>query len=133
MLIAGFVIFFIGIIFIISYPINMNKNSRCTAQTQGTLTDIRGRFNSQGSTKDLHVYTYFVNGIEYRLETLDYSLQDTNIGDICTIWYNPLKPEDAQAFHGSNSYLKTLLLIGIVLFFLGIVFTCIGFHQQFIL
>ncbi len=78
MLIAGFVIFFIGIIFIISYPINMNKNSRCTAQTQGTLTDIRGRFNSQGSKKDLHAYTYFVNGIEYRLETLDYSLQGTN-------------------------------------------------------
>ncbi|WP_036608240.1 DUF3592 domain-containing protein [Oribacterium sp. P6A1] len=133
MFIASIVSFFIGIIFIISYPINKAKNARCTAQTQGTLTEVRGRYNSQGSLKDMHVYTYYVNSIEYRLETLDHSLQVNNIGDTCTIWYDPLRPEYAQAFHGSDKYLLTLLFIGMAMILLGIVLLCTGFIQQFIL
>ena len=81
----------------------------------------------------MHVYYYQVNGIGYQLETLDHSAQVKKIGDYCTIWYNPAKPKDAQAFRGSDKYLKTLLKIGIVMLLLGIVMTCFCFAQQFIL
>ncbi len=131
MLIAGIVVLFIGFIFIISYPINRKKNTRCTMETQGTLVDIRGRFNSKGRLKSMHVYSYQVDGEEYQLETLDYSPDAENVGDVCTIWYNPDRPEDAQAFRGSNKYLKTLLIIGLVLEVLGIVLSFIGCAQAF--
>ena len=106
---------FVGFILIISYPINKKKNARCTAQTQGMLRDIRRRYDSDGRRKSKHVYSYQVDGVEYLLETLDHSLEVENIGDVCTIWYNPAKPQDAQAFRGSDTYLKIILIIGIVM------------------
>ena len=133
MIIAGFMVFVIGVIFIISYPINRKKNARCSEQTQGTLSAIRERNNSKGSLKDMHVYSYSVDGTEYQLKTLDHSQEVDRVGDSCTIWYNPANPQDAQAFHGSDKYLKALLLIGIVLALLGIILICSGFVQQFIL
>ena len=133
MLIAGVVLFFIGIVLIICYPINKRKNARCTEQTQGMLSDIRRRYNSKGSLKSMHIYSYQVNGVKYRLETLDYSPQVRRIGDPCTIWYNPSKPKDAQAYRGSDKYLKTLLLIGVGLTLLGIIVICFGFVREFIL
>lgn len=132
MLIAGFVLFVIGVILIICYPINKIKNSRCTAQTQGVLVDIRRRYSSKGPRKSMHVYSYEVDGVDYRLKTLDHSLEAHKVGDECTIWYNPTKPQDAQAFHGSDKYLRTLLLIGIALLLLSLVVTCVGFYQQVI-
>ncbi|MDO5131959.1 MAG: DUF3592 domain-containing protein [Eubacteriales bacterium] len=133
MIIAGFMVFVIGVIFIISYPINKRKNARCTGQTQGMLVEIRRRYGSKGRRKSMHVYSYSVNGIEYMLKTLDYSPQADRVGDVCPIWYNPAKPEDAQAFHGTDKYLRTLLIIGIVMVLLGMFLTCLGFVQQFIL
>ena len=133
MTIAGFVLFFIGFILIICYPVNKKKNARCSAQTQGKLSEIRRRHNSSGSLKDMHVYSYQVDGIEYQLRTLDHSLQVNEVGDPCTIWYNPAKPKDAQAFRGSDQYLKILLFIGIALLLLGIFLICISFVRQFIL
>ena len=126
MIITGFAIFFIGAVLVICYPINKRKNARCTAQTQGVLKEIRARYNSSGSIKDMHVYSYQVNGIEYRLKTLDHSLQVSGIGDSCTIWYNPAKPKDAQAFRGSDKYLRIFLIIGIVFTLLGIVLFILG-------
>lgn len=133
MLIVGFMVFAIGIILIICYPINKRKNNRCSAQTQGVLEDIRRRYNSEGRTKDMHVYSYRVDGIVYELKTLDHSLQVSRVGDTCTIWYNPKKPQDAQAFRGSDKYLKSILFVGIGLVLLGILLTCIGFVWQYIL
>lgn len=126
MAIAGLVLFFVGIILVVCYPINKKKNARCSAQTQGVLSGIRPRFDSEGSQKDAHIYTYYVNGVQYQLETVDYSFKDTTVGDECTIWYNPAKPQDAQAFRGSDKYLKNMLLIGIVLILAGIVVPLIG-------
>lgn len=132
MLIAGFMVFCIGIILIICYPYNKKKNARCSAQTQGMLTDIRRRYSSKGVNKSMHVYSYNVNGVTYQLETIDHSLQVNDIGDTCPIWYNPAKPQDAQAFRGSDKYLKIILLVGIGLVLLGLILTWIGFVQQFI-
>ena len=128
MWVAGIVVFFIGLVLIISYSYNKRKNARCIAQTQGVLSNVRARYNSEGSLKDAHVYTYHVNGIEYRLATTDHSPQAERIGDTCTIWYNPTKPKDAQAYRGTDSYLRKFLIIGlamvpvgIVLFFIGVI------------
>ena len=129
MAIAGIVALFVGFILVICYPINKKKNSRCTAQTQGFLSDVQARFNSNGSQKSMHVYTYQVNGIEYQLKTLDYSPEAERVGDACTIWYNPEKPEDAQAYRASDGYLKVLLYVGLALIPLGIVLIIIGLVQ----
>ena len=126
MIIAGFALFFIGAMLVICYPINKRKNARCIAQTQGVLKEIRARYNSSGSIKDMHVYSYQVDGTEYRLKTLDHSQQVSKVGDSCTIWYNPQRPKDAQAFRGSDQYLRILLIIGIVLILLGIVLFLFG-------
>ena len=45
MAIAGFALFIfgVGVILVIVAPIGKRKNKRCSAQTQGTLREIRGR------------------------------------------------------------------------------------------
>lgn len=126
MLIVAIVVLFVGVIFVICYPYNKRKNARCTAQTQGMLLDVQRRFNSKGSLKSAHVYSYQVDGVDYQLKTLDYSPEVHAIGDSCTIWYNPDKPQDAQAYRGSDEYLKTLLIIGIALIVLGILLAIFG-------
>ena len=133
MAIAGFVTLFVGLVLIICYPINKKKNARCAAQTQGTLSDIRRRYGTGGNLKNMHVYTYHVDGIEYQLRTLDHSPEAHRIGDVCTIWYNPAKPKDAQAFRGSDKYLKILLLVGVALLLLGILLFCLAFVLEFVL
>ncbi len=133
MMLAGVVALFIGVILIICYPINKKKNARCSMQAQGVLRGIVERHDSDGSLKDAHVYSYNVNGVEYQLQTTDHNLEVHQAGDTCTIWYNPANPQDAQAFRGSDKYLKILLIIGIVMTLLGFLFICVGFVQQFIL
>ena len=91
------------------------------------LSDIRIRFDSEGMKKSKHVYTYSVDGVEYKLETVDHSLEVNDIGDSCTIWYNPKKPQDTQAFRGSDKYLKILLYAGLAAVLLGIVLIVAGF------
>lgn len=126
MWVIGLVVLFIGVILVICYPINKNKNNRCTAETKGVLENIQARFNSKGVQKPMHIYSYEVDGVRYELKTLDYSPQVAYVGDSCTIWFNPDKPEDAQAYRGSDKYLKTLLYIGLALIPLGILLTIVG-------
>ncbi len=131
MLIAAFVVFVVGLILIICYPINKSKNRRCSAQTEGILVNILQKLNDDGVHQSKHVYSYRVNGVEYQLKTLDHSPEAHQIGDHCTIWYNPAKPKDAQAFRGSDKYLKTILYVGLGLVLLGIVLTFVGFALAF--
>lgn len=54
----------------------------------------------------------------------------SEIGDSCTIWYNPAKPKDAQPFHyESNKVYRIILVVGIVLTLLGIILTMVGLSQ----
>ena len=129
--VIGFCLFVIGLCFIISYPINKRKNSRCTAQTQGELVSVIERENSEGPTKDLHVYSYRVNEIEYQFKTLEHSMEADRAGDSCTIWYDPAKPEHAQAYRASVKYLKSLLIIGIIMLILGVVLPFVGLILSF--
>ena len=129
--IVGIVLWFVGLVFVISYPINKKKNARCTEQTQGTLVGFQERYNSSGRLPSEHVYSYSVDGVEYQFKSPEYNPGAQNIGDICTIWYDPERPEIAQAFRGSAKYLKTLRNIGIALIIIGIAVMCFGCVQQF--
>ena len=125
--IAGFALFVLGLIFIIVAPINKRKNSRCSAQTQGTLRDVRIREGSNGSRGHTYYYSYNVDGIEYQLKSVNRSSEANNIGDNCTIWYNPAKPKDAQPFHYDSGKVYTIILIiGIVIILLGLILTVLG-------
>ena len=123
----GFGVFVLGIIFVIVAPINKKKNSRCSAQTQGTLMKILERENSDGPVSSMYVYSYSVDGIEYQTKSTILNSEANSVGDHCTIWYNPKKPKEAQPFHyDSVRIYNILLLIGIVMLPLGIFLIAFG-------
>ena len=125
--IAGFAIFVLGLIFVIVAPINMRKNARCSAQTQGILTRISVRENSKGADTHSYTYSYNVDGIEYQTRSTILSTGTNNIGDACTIWYDPKNPKKAQPFHyESNKVYKIILFVGIGMILLGIILAVIG-------
>lgn len=122
MWVAGFALFVLGIVFIISGPVSKRANARRSAQTEGVLRSVRD--NDENIT---YVYSYCVDDTAYKLVT-SYSAPGVNkAGDTCTIWYNPKKPKDAQAYHSdSNKIYRIFLILGIVLVFVGIVLFFIG-------
>lgn len=129
--VAGFALFLLGVILLISYSISKKKNKRCSVQTQGTLIKRIERENSDGPLPDMHVYSYFVDGREYQLKSTAYNKQVNMVGDYCTIWYNPKKPQDAQEFHYDSNKVYTIILIcGIVSVLLGVILPIIGIGLQ---
>ena len=127
MWIVGFSLFVLGLVFVIVAPINKRKNARCSAQTEGVLRNVFAKRSSRGSAGNTYIYSYFVNGIEYQTKSTICSPQIRKVGDSCTIWYNPKKPEDAQPFHYESAKIYTIILIiGIVMVLLGIVLTAAG-------
>ena len=130
MWVAGFALFVLGIVFVIVAPINRRKNARCSAQTQGRLIETFETENSSGGGGHAFVFSYYVDGIEYRLKSSAASKEAKNVGDQCTIWYNPKKPKDAQVFHyDSAKVYQIILIIGIVMILLGAVLTMFGASQ----
>ena len=127
--------FVLGLVFVIVAPINRRKNARCSAQTEGVcsaqtegvLRNISGKRSSRSSAGHMYIYSYIVNGIEYQTKSTICSPQIRKVGDSCTIWYNPKKPEDAQPFrYESAKVYNIILILGIVMVLLGIVLTVAG-------
>jgi hypothetical protein len=84
------------------------------------LNKVIKRSNSQGTAGHTYIYTYTVDGVEYKVKSTIRSSQANNIGDACTLWYNPAKPKDAQPFHyESNKTYNIIILIGVGLILLG--------------
>lgn len=131
MALAGFAIFLLGLIFVIVAPINKRKNTRCTAQTQGTLGGIYRR-GSTGTTKGhSYVYSYEVDGTEYQIKSTILGKGASNIGDTCTIWYDPKKPKKAQPFHyESVKIYNILIIVGIVMVLGGLILMIAGVATQ---
>ena len=131
MAVAGFTLFVLGIMFLFLYRYIRKKQTRCSAQTQGILREIRANTSDESSIPEYEYhYYYYVDGIEYRLKTFDRSPETETVGDTCTIWYNPAKPKQALAhYYESLKYFKILLIGGIVMVPLGIVLTMIGLSR----
>ena len=116
--IAGIALFLfgVGLILVVVAPIGKRKNNRCSAQTQGTLIDIRERYNSDGRLPSMKVYSYRVDGIEYQFKSTAINPHADKVGDACPIWYNPKNPKDAvEHRYSSNKLFNILLIVGIVL------------------
>lgn len=108
-------LFGLGVILVIVAPIGKRKTKRCSAQAQGTLVEIRNRYNSGGSLPRMKIYSYRVDGIEYQLKSTAVNPNAANVGDTCPIWYNPKNPKDAVEYrYSSNKLFNILLIIGIV-------------------
>lgn len=124
---AGFMLFVLGIVFIIIAPINRKRNARCSVQTEGRLMNILERENSNGPLPDMYVYSYCIEGTEYQIKSTIRSPQANEIGDSCAIWYDPKKPKIAQPFHYSSSKIyKIILIIGIAMLVAGFVLFVLG-------
>jgi uncharacterized membrane protein len=131
MWIAGFALFVLGIVFVIVAPINKKKNSRCSMETQGILKEIFETGSADGGGGHAYIYSYSVDGKEYQIKSTIHSSQADNVGDNCTIWYNPKNPKEAQPFHyGSLKIYNIILVIGIIMVLLGFFLTVIGAAMQ---
>ncbi len=127
---GGFALFLMGIILLISGAVGRRKNKRCSAQTEGVVTEVRERENSDTTLPSMYVYAYSVDGVEYRTKSTAYVKGVNGIGDTCTIWYNPKKPKDAQPFHSeTGKAFRIILIIGIVLTLAGVVMMIVGLSQ----
>lgn len=121
MAVLCFTLFLFGIMLIIIYLAVMHRHKRCSAQTQGTLTKIRNNISREVS-RDEYFYSFSVDGIEYHFKTFDRSPQTNNVGDKCTIWYDPKKPKVALAHHyDSYKAFKLLILGGVVMILLALI------------
>jgi hypothetical protein len=115
-------LFLLGIIFMIIAPINKRKNRRCSAQTQGRLMKRFETENSNSRTGHAYIYSYSVDGIEYKLRSTVRCPETDKVGDTGTIWYNPKNPKDAQTFrYESDKVYKIIFLIGVVMLLLGLI------------
>ncbi len=123
--------FLLGLILIISGAVNKRKNKRCSAQTQGRWIGTVTRSNSQGSLPSASVYSYYVDGVEYKIKSTAINKNVRHVGDTCPIWYNPKKPKEAQEFHyEKNKTYTIILLVGIGLILLSFVVPFIGIAIQ---
>ena len=133
MLIVGIVVLFVGIVLLICGPIGKKKNDRCSAEAQGVLRKIYETSDSDGITGHGYIFSYYVGDVEYTLNSTTASKEADRVGDACTIWYNPEKPQEAQCFHYGDSD-KTFVIIrrvGLAALPLGLVLTFVGCAQQF--
>jgi hypothetical protein len=122
----GFVIAIFGICLLIAGLHLKGKNKRCSAQVQGTLTEIRKiRKRNSYSESNRYYYSYSVDGQDFTLwaDEGSSSTEAREVGDAYTIWYNPSKPKDALAYHyDNNKFLNVCTVIGIVLIIGGFLF-----------
>ena len=128
MMIFGIMVFLTGIIIAVVAPIGKKKNDRCSASVQGVLKSKK----EGDASANTYFYTYIVNGTEYELRSSICSKEADNIGDRCTIWYDPAKPKIAQPFrYNSNKMFTILFIAGIVLILLGIILIFLGFISRY--
>lgn len=131
MLALGLFLFGLGLILVIVAPIGKHKNNRCKAQTQGTLTEIRERYHSDGSLPSMKIYSYTVDGIAYQLKSTAINPNAGKVGDQCPIWYDPKNPGVALEYrHQSNKLFNILLIVGIVLLLSPIILAAIAAGMQ---
>lgn len=123
----GLFLFCLGVILVIVAPIGKRKNKRCSEQTQGTLIDIRERYDSNGNLARMKVYSYMVDGIEYQLKSTALNPNASKVGDQCPIWYDPKNPKKALEYrYHSNKLFNILLIVGIVLLLSPIVLAVVS-------
>ena len=131
MLGLGLFLFLLGIILVIVAPIGKHKNNRCKAQTQGTLINIRERYNSKGRLASMKTYAYTVNGTQYLLNSTAINPNASRVGDQCPIWYDPKHPNVALEYrYKSNKLFNILLIVGIVLLLSPIILAAISAGMQ---
>ena len=125
--IAGvvFLLLTVGVIFIIVFSVLKKKRDRCSMKTTGQLIEIQQTdIDSAGGS--FYVYSFSVNGIEYQLKTPESNKLANEVGDEVDIWYNPVKPQEAQAIHYSTKVFTIFIIIGILLVLIPIILFCIG-------
>ena len=128
---VGLFLFLLGLILVIVAPIGKRKNKRSTAQTQGTLVEIRERYNSDSQLPSMKVYSYSVDGIEYQLKSTAINPKASKVGDRCPIWYDPKNPKNALEYrYKSNKLFNILLIVGIVLLLSPIILAVISAGMQ---
>lgn len=120
-----FIVFLIGLLLLIIFASVKRKHTRCCEEARGTLMKTIRTTNDTERT--MYIYSYRVDGVEYQLKSYDKSREVSNIGDHCTIWYNPKKPKDAMAFrYKSNKVFNIFIIVGIVMMVLTFVLPIIG-------
>ncbi len=123
----GLMLFLLGLMLAIVAPMGKRKNSRCNVEVPAILTNIGETETSESSPITWYTYSYNVNGAEYKTRSTNCAARAHEVGDKCTIWINPDKPQEAMPVRLSSNKLYTILFItGIVMIPLGILLILAG-------
>ncbi len=124
---VGLFLFLLGIILVIVAPMGKKKNARCSEQAPAELMKVSKGTDSEGFEYTVHLYSYNVDGVEYKLESKFHCPGAKEVGDKCSLWYNPKKPSEAMCIRNDSSKIfNILLIIGIVSIPLGLVLIVAG-------
>ena len=130
MAIVGFVLFFIGIIFLIYAPIHARQNKRRTASAPGTITFVKEvRQSNSDIANPMYDYLFTVDfvadGVTHTTHTKRQALRK-EVGDEVTVKYNPSKPDDCHIneFHGETT--KPIVIVGLIVTAVGLILFVAG-------
>jgi hypothetical protein len=123
------VLWIVALIFILVTLTNIIKRTikkkRCTAVTEGTITDIKERIRSKEGVRSREYtpyITYSVDGVEYNKKFIKAYIGDTyKIGQKVEIMYNPKKPIEINKKGLSNKADILIMCIGVVIGVVGVV------------
>ena len=121
----GISLFIFGICFLITAPILAAQNKRRSAETTGTVTEVRKyRVRNSGTSYRFDV-EFFIDGIRQELKNVRWPLSP-DVTQKYTVCYNPKKPRDAHVkeFHSSNA--KLFLIIGLASVVISIILVVAG-------
>ena len=130
MAVFGFVLFILGIIFLIYAPIHARQNKRRTASVPGNITYVKEVRQSNSSIGN-PMYDYFftvdfvVDGVTHTTHSKRQAIRK-EVGEEVTIKYNPAKPDDCHIneFHGETT--KPIVIVGLVVTAVGLILFVAG-------
>ncbi len=130
MAVLGFVLFVLGLIFLIYAPIHALQNKRRSEEVIGKISFVK-EVLQKNSTLAHPMYDYFFT-VEYVLDGITHTTHSNrqalrkNVGDEVTVCYNPKKPDDSHVkeFHGATT--KPIVIAGLIILALGLILFVIG-------
>ena len=124
LIVFGFCLFIFGICFLIAALSLALQNKRRSAETSGTITEVRTkRARNKGTTYSID-FEFLLDGVRHELKKVRWSLSP-DVTKKYTICYNPKKPKDSHVKEFRPST-KLYLIIGLASFVVALILVVVG-------
>ena len=111
------------------------RDQRCSAYTEGTVTNIRRDRSHSGKAKAIYYFptiTFYVNEERYSAES-PISCDPDELGKTCWVKYNPNDPHEITQEQYENGGDKLFFIIGIIFLCVALISFIIGIVNIFAL